>query len=148
MIKEFQKEYRFLSNFWPCTIELDGWQYACLENAYQAAKTFNPAYRVRFSSPHLKPWEAKSRGRQIPLREDWEAVKLKIMEELVRYKFTAHEELKEKLLATGEQILQEGNMWNYTFWGVDLKTGKGENNLGKILMSLREELKRSKKVLS
>ncbi len=38
-------------------------------------------------------------------------------------------------------LLQEGNRWGDTFWGVDLRTGKGENKLGKILMRVRKELK-------
>ena len=61
------------------------------------------------------------------------------MEEALRAKFNIPE-FKEKLLATGEMHLEEGNNWNDTFWGVDLKTGKGENHLGKLLMKIRKEL--------
>ena len=39
--------------------------------------------------------------------------------------------------------LIEGNNWHETFWGVDSETGEGQNNFGKILMELREELKKS-----
>lgn len=35
--------------------------------------------------------------------------------------------------------LVEGNSFGDTFWGVDARTGKGENHLGKILMKVREE---------
>ena len=38
-------------------------------------------------------------------------------------------------------MLEEGNTWHDTFWGVDAKTGEGQNHLGKILMKIREELK-------
>ena len=31
-------------------------------------------------------------------------------------------------------------MWNDTFWGVNLKTGEGRNELGKALMKVRAEL--------
>ena len=88
----------------------------------------------------MEPAEAKSRGRQITLRPDWEEVKLGIMEEIVRVKFTQNHALRQQLLDTGDRELREGNNWHDTFWGVDLRTGKGENHLGKILMKIRSEL--------
>ena len=63
------------------------------------------------------------------------------MEEIVREKFRQNEELAKMLLATGDRILEEGNSWNDTFWGVSIKTRKGKNNLGIILMKVRDELK-------
>ena len=50
------------------------------------------------------------------------------------------EDLKEKLLATGDKILIEGNTWNDDFWGKCSDNGK--NNLGIILMKIREEIKK------
>ena len=58
----------------------------------------------------------------------------------MKQKFTKHKDLKEKLLATGDAYLEETNHWHDTFWGVC--KGKGQNHLGKILMEVREELKR------
>jgi hypothetical protein len=63
------------------------------------------------------------------------------MEDLVRQKFTRHPDLKEKLLATGNRPLYEGNTWRDHFWGVSSKTLKGQNHLGKILMRVREDLR-------
>ena len=74
------------------------------------------------------------------MRPDWEQVKLGIMEEIVRAKFTQHPELAGRLLSTGDLQLVEGNAWHDTFWGVDLATGKGQNRLGLILMRIRAEL--------
>ena len=54
-------------------------------------------------------------------------------------KFTQNEELKEKLLATENEELVEGNTWHDTYWGVCNRRGK--NKLGKILMRIREELR-------
>jgi len=56
----------------------------------------------------------------------------------VREKFK-QEDLKQMLLDTGDQELVEGNTWNDTFWGVC--RGEGQNNLGKILMKVRMELR-------
>ena len=44
---------------------------------------------------------------------------------------------REKLLDTGNAELQEGNNWGDRYWGVDLKTGYGENRLGRIIMKVR-----------
>ena len=137
MIKEFQGKYRFLSNFWPAIVVLDGIAYTSVEHAYQAAKTLDPALRYEVQKLD-KPGDAKRWGRKIKIRPDWEAVKLEIMYQLVKNKF---EEplLSEKLLETEEEELVEGNWWGDTFWGIG--NGKGENHLGKILMRVREELK-------
>ena len=48
------------------------------------------------------------------------------------------------LLKTGDEEIVEWNYWHDTFWGKDIETGKGENNLGKILMLIRSELKSGK----
>src|SRR4051812_21328901 len=44
-IAEFQGEYRFLSNFWPATVEFEGIRYPTAEHAYQAAKTLDAKER-------------------------------------------------------------------------------------------------------
>lgn len=43
-------------------------------------------------------------------KKDWEAVKVKIMEELVRAKFTQNPDLADKLLATGDAHLESKTM--------------------------------------
>lgn len=63
------------------------------------------------------------------------------MEEVVRAKFTQNEDLKALLLATGDSVLEEGNTWHDIFWGVETRTRKGENHLGRIMMQVREELR-------
>ena len=50
----------------------------------------------------------------------------------------AHPGVREQLLVTGDVGPVEGNNWNDRFWGVC--RGKGENQLGKILMKVRSEL--------
>jgi predicted NAD-dependent protein-ADP-ribosyltransferase YbiA (DUF1768 family) len=63
------------------------------------------------------------------------------MRELVGTKFRDNFILRRQLILTGNEQLIEGNNWGDTFWGVDLRTGKGDNHLGKILMQIREVLK-------
>jgi ribA/ribD-fused uncharacterized protein len=135
----FNKEYRFLSNFYGATVELDGLEYRSTEHAYQAAKTLDAAERRRIREAE-KANEAKQLGQNVKKRPEWEEIKVSVMKELVKQKFTKHKDLKEKLLATGDAYLEETNHWHDTFWGVC--KGKGQNHLGKILMEVREELKR------
>jgi len=61
---------------------------------------------------------------------------------VVLAKFLGNGDLRDQLLATGDAELVEGNTWGDTYWGVDSRSGKGENMLGKILMETREFLKR------
>ena len=56
---------------------------------------------------------------------------------IVRNKFIPNDDLMEKLIATGNAELIEGNWWKDTYWGVC--DGIGENKLGKILMQIRKE---------
>ncbi len=139
-ITDFHKEeYRFLSNFHEARVEYNGLAFGSNEAAFQAQKCMTEAEKAAFTE--FGPGKSKGLGRRVPLRPDWEEVKEGIMEEIVRAKFTQHPELAAKLLATGEKVLVEGNTWGDTCWGIDLRTGQGENHLGKILMKVREELK-------
>ena len=132
-ITSFTGENRFLSNFYPCMVRMEGIEYPSVEHAYQAAKTLNVAEREEIVS--LTAGQAKRRGYRVTLRADWESIKLGIMEDLVRQKFNDRI-LRDMLLAT-EGDLIEGNDWGDKFWGVC--DGEGENWLGKILMKVRSE---------
>ena len=105
------------------------------EAAFQAAKC--PERMHGFSS--LTPRSAKSLGRRVDLREDWEVVKYDIMYEICLAKFLQNPDLLEKLIQTGSAELIEGNTWGDKVWGVC--RGVGENHLGKILMKIRSKLK-------
>lgn len=135
-IDSFQGDYRFLSNFWYAKVVLDGVDYRSVEHAYMSAKTLDQSLRNQIRS-FDKPGDVKRFCRTITLREGWEEVKFGVMLDLVRQKFYI-EPLKSKLLETGDAELIEGNTWGDTYWGVC--RGKGQNNLGKILMQVRSEL--------
>lgn len=132
MINSFRNEYYFLSNMYPCSVH----GYNCSEAAFQAAKCANIADREQFKG--IDGLEAKKLGRKVKMRPDWNEFRLEAMYKAVLCKFTENPELGEKLVATGDQMLYEGNSWGDRFWGVC--DGEGENNLGKILMRVRNEL--------
>jgi len=135
MIRIFNGKNRFLSNFY----YHDGW---CVEVPFQAGKattTEDQQYVQEVNSPR----EAKKRGRKIKLRADWEDVKVNYMLALLRLKFKIPV-MREKLLATSDQELIEGNYWHDNEWGnchcVKCHTITGRNLLGKLLMHVRQEI--------
>ncbi len=136
-IDKFSGEYRWLSNFWFCQVQLDGITYPSTEHAYQAAKFTDPQTRKRIQKA-ITFQEAKRLGYGQGLREGWDSMKLQVMENLLRQKFKPGSNLAEKLIATHPHKLIEGNTWNDTYWGIC--KGIGENHLGKLLMKLRQEL--------
>ena len=136
MIDKFRGDYYFLSNFYEVPVTYDNITYQNNEAAFQAQKTLDKNKREEFA--FLDPAAAKKYGRKVQLRSDWESVKVDIMYEICKAKFTQNPELTEKLLATGDEELIEGNDWGDMIWGQ--VNGKGQNNLGKILMRIRSEL--------
>lgn len=137
MINKFEGNYAFLSNFYICDVHYNCHKFRSAEAAFQAAKC--PERYEEFLT--LGPKEAKSLGRKVELRYDWEHIKDLVMYEIVYDKFTLNEDLKQKLLATDNEELVEGNHWHDTYWGVC--NGVGQNKLGKILMRVREKLRQS-----
>lgn len=135
VINSFTGEYKFLSNFYTCAVVLDGEKYWSVEHAYQAAKTLDLKARaeIRIADTFAR---AKRLGRRVTMRSDWHEIRLAVMEDLLRQKFSNPENHR-RLLLTGHAQLVEGNSWHDHFWGVC--EGRGENNLGKLLMKIRDE---------
>jgi hypothetical protein len=116
------------------------YRYRTAEAAYQSQKTLSDIQRQRIQKA-IFPGEAKRIGRRLKLRADWEEVKDDVMYRVVKKKFESHPDIADKLMATGDAELMEGNYWGDRYWGVDSKTGKGKNMLGQILMRVRSELR-------
>lgn len=135
-IDRFSGSYRFLSNFYPSPVYLDTLVYSSVEHAYQAAKTQDLDERLAILDA-ATPGIAKSLGRRVTLRSDWEQIKEKVMLDLLRQKFKAWH-LEQQLLATKDAHLVEGNTWGDTYWGVC--GGLGKNRLGVLLEIVRGEI--------
>jgi len=138
MIKQFQGEYRWLSNFVPCTITMEGFLYPSVENAYMSAKS-NSIIWKRFCQQETAG-NVKRKSREIELIDNWSDIKDDVMKSCLIQKFF-QEPYKSKLIATKDEFIQEGNMWGDRYWGVCLKTGIGENRLGKMIMEIRGKIK-------
>lgn len=144
VIKSFTGEFTFLSNFSDSFILYDGILYKNAESMYQAYKCKNKSQRYKLFTG-ISGAEAKKRGRKIDVRNDWEEVKFSIMKLVVEQKFKQNLSIRKKLLDTGEEQIIEGNYWHDSYWGVctcdKCKSINGENNLGKILMEVRDYYK-------
>ena len=135
----FKNEYRWLSNFYKLQepIDLYGCVFYYTENLYQVFKCNKADDFILMAS--LTPGEAKRFGKRVELNPDFEANKLSIMKQILDIKFR-QEYFKRRLLATGNCLIFEENSWKDFFWGC--QNGIGENHLGKIIMEIREELKK------
>lgn len=141
-IDSFRGEYRFLSNFYLASfVDKGGNRWATSEHYYQAQKvwmTGDAMGKIKVMNAK-SPGDAKRLGEGIK-PDNWYDLSLDVMREALRYKFDQNEDIKQKLLDTGDAILIEGNTWGDDFWG-QVK-GKGLNMLGKLLMELRNEYRR------
>jgi len=134
------------SNFlrgYPITLKGKTWPTS--EHYYQAQKFVDTEHedQVRLVK---EPGVAADMGRdkKRPLRKDWDEVKNDIMREAIHAKFTQYQTLKDILLASGNAEIIEHTA-NDNYWA-DGGDGSGQNWLGKLLMELREQLKKEIKV--
>lgn len=144
VIDVFDENYSFLSNFHPSPMVINGIYYPTVEHYFQSEKTIDEMEKfniIHASSPNT----AKGFGRHCTLCPNWENIKDSVMLRGVQEKFRQNKNLKEKLLATGNAILIEGNTWHDNYWGnctcFRCRDIKGKNQLGKTLMFIRSELK-------
>jgi len=135
--------YGCFSNFSPHGIQIQGTYWSTVEHYYQAQKFVGSIDAVIIPLIHAAqtPEEAAALGRcgTRRLRSDWDVVKTEVMRAAVLKKFLTHSEIREILLSTGNETIVENSAIDY-FWGCGAdKTG--QNYLGKILMSVRAEIR-------
>ena len=147
MITKFKGEFRWLSNFYPVPVVLDGMTFASVEHAYVAAKTLDPQVRERIrrlpTASQAKRYGRKI-GKSIPFRPAWSnEIRIRLMRDLLWQKFT-EPDLRQRLIATGDEKLIESGHWHDVFFGVcscPKCGGKGLNWLGVLLMEIRGGLR-------
>lgn len=100
----------------------------------------NDPKKVKILGRKVAPWD----------QELWDQKCLELMTDILIAKFGSNENLRSKLLATGEKVLVEASPHD-KIWGIGLhysddkvldeKNWKGSNLLGKSLMAARQKLK-------
>lgn len=102
------------------------------------AVRLDTADMIRFASSAHEAFRLAQDSKRYQ-RDDWDAVKVDIMRDILREKAKQHEYVSRKLLATGERELIE-NSWRDNFWGWG-PNQDGQNVLGRLWMEVREELR-------
>ena len=139
-----KKGYQDFSNFAkaPFTVRLNGQQttFPTVEHYFhhQKANLFNDRSSKIAILNTPDPLQAKRVGRQVNNFDPkaWNAAAEKHIANGMYLKFSQHPDLKEKLLATGNEDLLEANPYDSTY-GIG-RDGKGQNLTGKCLMRVRE----------
>jgi ribA/ribD-fused uncharacterized protein len=152
VIYGFNDNYSFLSNFYKVEIRYDNIIYPSVEHFYVAMKSnsnqiingieYSDLDYKKLISSIESPGMVKKIGRNIEIRKDWDVVKSSIMYKGLKLKFK-HNHLKEMLLNTNDYYIIEANYWHDNYWGscyCPKCNSCGNNNLGKMLMTLRKEL--------
>lgn len=146
----YEQDFYVLSNFSAFCVHWRGKPFFTSEHAYHWARFELPNGRgvllqdcvQRASSAHNAfKFAQEEKPKQ---REDWDAVKVDTMREILRAKADQHEYVRRKLLATGDRELIEDS-WRDDYWGWG-PNRDGQNMLGKLWMEIRAELRTERSI--
>ncbi|HEY9669226.1 MAG TPA: NADAR family protein [Coleofasciculaceae cyanobacterium] len=142
--------YGCFSNFSLHPIQMEGLPWQTVEHYYQSQKFVGTEneYLVPCIRDAQTPMDAAKIGRDrtLKLRSDWEQVKQQVMWQGVLTKFMTHPDIQEILLSTGEELIVEDSPTDY-YWGCG-QDKTGQNQLGKILMKVRSEIRQRRARIS
>jgi len=169
-IKFYSKSSKYFefSNFYitpmPIVIDINGIQepFKTTEHYYQAMKYYVPQSaehmnifrQIQFAKTPTEAFylgkflkgkfewidELIVKNKGLTVRNDWDTDKIVVMCKAIHAKFTQNPVLSQMLIKTGKAELIENSPYD-TFWGIGRK-GDGQNQLGKLLMELRDELRK------
>ena len=141
-----------LSNFYPCNIFYKERWFNCSEQIYQYEKAvFHGCSKESLAKLMLlkTPFEQKAWSKKIAVRDAWHLVRRETMKEILRVKLECVRDYKQLLLQS-KGVLVEA-VAGERFWSAGLSKSElfrvpeidwpGRNELGKIHMELRTELK-------
>lgn len=149
------ESYGWLSNWYLSTFTVDEREFSSMEQymMFSKAKLFDDDKIAEEIMKISDVAEIKDLGRKVKGFSEriWMQHREKIVKRGLSAKFSQNPDLKEKLLATGKEVLAECAVKD-TIWGIGLSMHddrrfqrtkwRGQNLLGKCLMEVRSELKR------
>lgn len=135
-------DYAWLSNFSEHSFVLDDLRWPSVEHFYQAQKQTDAdiCEQIRKAESPLQALKM-GRNKSHPLKTEWPEIKEAVMQRAIHAKFEQNREIRELLLATGNEELNHLSRTD-SFWGQN-EAGEGENRLGLLIMALRKELQAS-----
>lgn len=135
--------YGCFSNFSPHGIHLQGTGWPTVEHYYQAQKFVGTPdaalIPLIYAAPTPDKAAALGRDRTRQVRPDWEQIKAQVMRGAVLKKFLTHSDIQLILISTNNELIVENSPIDY-YWGCG-ENKTGHNYLGKILMSVRQEIR-------
>jgi ribA/ribD-fused uncharacterized protein len=141
--------YGCFSNFSLHPVWMDALEWPTVEHYYQAQKFVGTGDAAVIPLIHTAPTPeqaaALGRDRCRRTRFDWEQVKAQVMQRAVLTKFLTHLDIQAVLLSTGHEELVENSPTDY-YWGCG-HTRTGQNQLGRILMQVRDDIRSQSSVL-
>ena len=138
---KFYKTYKYSNTFGfttysPHSVYIEGiGNFPTAEAAFQAHKNLEDVEYLKNQLNSRSPAISRHLGDKIKIREDWDNVKIDIMETIIQLKVEQNSDVRYNLLNTGLRPIIEHTK-DDAFWG-DGVDGKGQNILGKILSNLR-----------
>ncbi|GGV70615.1 hypothetical protein GCM10010277_81780 [Streptomyces longisporoflavus] len=127
-----------LRNDFPAQIMVAGESYASVLHGYWALSAADVSDRSSIRDA-ASAREAHDLGGRATQRSDWPDVRLAVMAELLRAKFTQHPELARVLLSTGDARISYTGLSDSPFWR-DVPDGRGRNWMGRLLELTRSQL--------
>ena len=136
--------YIYFSPYTAHAIEVDGVVYPTVEHAYQCLRYDDPKIvsEILAARSPVKAWESSTKYKHLQ-KKDFRPHKREIMKRLMRAKADQHEEVRKALIDSGGlKIVKHIDTYppGDGFWD-DGPDGTGDNQIGKIWMEIREELK-------
>ncbi len=130
-----------LSSYSKHSFELEGQLWPSVEHYYQAMKFESDELRKTIlEADHPSKAEKLAKKNKKAVRKDWEKLKETYMTRGIYIKCRAHTEAADALLATGDQKIVESSQYDY-YWGCG-RDGRGYNTFGKVLMAVRDKLRK------
>ncbi len=124
-------------------LEIDGVVYPTIEHAYQCARYDNSEIRkeIREASSAVNAWKTSCKYKD-QQKEGFRERKFETMKSFMRIKLEQHEDVKNALQESGNQIIVKHIISGPPGDGVwdDGADRLGENRMGKMWMELRDEI--------
>ena len=138
-VEKFKGPKNTLSNFYPADIKIWNMRFQTTEHAYQYRKAiemglYDTAEVIRKAD---SPRQAQLIADEVETDENWSEMKKDVMNSLLIEKARQCPEYRQDLLRSKDYILVEDT--GHDYWGRG-RRGQGLNMLGKLHMSLRENL--------
>ena len=138
----FSLPYEVFNNWSAHKVRIFDQEFQTAEAAFQYTKFKDTAPEVArqiLEAPSAWKVFQITNGHREKSAPDWKEIKVGVMEQIIRAKVAQNEDVKQRLLASGNKQIIENSPWD-TFWGVG-PNGDGQNTLGEIYMKIRSELR-------